>query len=93
MPTSLPCIFNDLDTSIHNSTTCHIADDTNVLHIVDYSKQRNKKPLQKHNLDLKSLNQWLIANKISLNATKTELIYFRYSRTPIPSTALRSNGV
>ena len=33
--------------------------------------------LQKQiNLDLKSLHQWLLSNKISLNKDKTELIYF-----------------
>jgi hypothetical protein len=63
------------------------------MYIVDYSKPRNRNPLRKLNVDLKSLNQWLIANKISLNATKTELIYFRNARTPIPSAALKLNGV
>ena len=29
------------------------------------------------NIDLKMLNKWLVANKISLNCSKTELIYFR----------------
>ena len=85
--------INDLNTCIHNSTTRHFADDTNLMYIVDYSKPRNRNPLRKLNVDLKSLNQWLIANKISLNATKTELIYFRNARTPIPSTALKLNGV
>ena len=30
------------------------------------------------NLDLRSLNNWLKANKISLNSGKTELIIFRH---------------
>ena len=39
------------------------------------------KKIQKHvNLDLKFLCQWLKANKISLNASKTELIIFRDPR-------------
>ena len=39
------------------------------------------------------MNQWLIANKISLNATKTELIYFRNKRTPKPITKIKLNGI
>ena len=31
------------------------------------------------NLDLKNLSQWLKANKLSLNVTKTELIIFHPS--------------
>ena len=35
------------------------------------------KSLQKElNKDLKNINHWLIANKISLNDTKTEIIHF-----------------
>ena len=45
------------------------------------------------NSDLKSLNHWLLANKISLNATKTEFIYFRNKRTPIPNFKVKLNGV
>ena len=33
------------------------------------------------------------SKQISLNTTKTELIYFRNARTSIPSTALKLNGV
>ena len=55
-----------------------------LVHIVDHSKPRNRNPWRKLDIDLKSLNQWLLANKISLNATKTELIYFRNKRDPIP---------
>ena len=49
--------------------------------------------MRKLNIDLKSLNQWLLANKISLNATKTELIYFRNKRTPVLETKPKLNGV
>ena len=85
--------INDLNACILFSTIRHFADDTNLLHIVDRSKTRNRNPLRKLNIDLKSLNQWLLANKISLNATKTELIYFRNNRTPIPDGNLKLNGV
>ena len=85
--------INDLNRCIRFSTTRHFADDTNLLHVICYSKLRNRNPLRKLNIDLKSLNQWLLANKISLNATKTELIYFRNKRTPVPETKPKLNGV
>ena len=85
--------INDLNACILFSTIRHFADDTNLLYTVDYSKPRNRNPLRKLNIDLKSLNQWLLANKISLNATKTELIYFRNKRTAIPDAKIILNGV
>ena len=85
--------INDLNTCIKFSTTRHFADDTNLYHIIDRTKLRNRNPTRKLNIDLKSLNQWLIANKISLNATKTELIYFRNKRTPKPITKIKLNGI
>ena len=85
--------INDLNKCIHFSTTRHFADDTNLLYTIDYSKSRNRNPTRKLNTDLKALNQWLLANKISLNATKTELIYFRNKRTPKPKTSIKLNGV
>ena len=78
---------------IRFSTTRHFADDTNLLYIIDQFKSRNRNPTRKLNIDLKSLNHWLLANKISLNATKTELIYFRNKRTEIPSSNIKLNGV
>jgi hypothetical protein len=85
--------INDLNTCIKFSTTRHFADDTNLYHFIDRTKLRNRNPTRKLNIDLKSLNQWLIANKISLNATKTELIYFRNKRTPKPITKIKLNGI
>ena len=49
--------------------------------------------MRKLSIDLTLLTQWLLANKISLNATKTELIYFRGKRTPIPNAKFKLNGV
>ena len=85
--------INDLNKCIRFSTTRHFADDTNLLYIIDQFKSRNRNPTRKLNIDLKSLNHWLLANKISLNATKTELIYFRNKRTEIPSSNIKLNGV
>ena len=60
--------FNDLNKAIKFSKTHHFA-------------EKSMKKIQKFvNLDLKFLCQWLKANKISLNASKTELIIFRDPR-------------
>ena len=62
--------INDLHKCINHSSTFHFADDTNLLNISE-----NYKILQKNvNHDLKSLRDWLLSNKISLNKDKTELI-------------------
>ena len=65
--------INDLNTCISNSNVYHFADDTNLLHINSCFKK-----LQKNiNYDFKRLTNWLDSNMISLNCTKTELVYFR----------------
>ena len=65
--------INDLHTAITHSTVRHFADDTNLI-----IKNNSAKDLTRDlNKDLKMLNRWLQANKISLNAKKTELIIFR----------------
>ena len=78
--------INDLHNCIKNSTTFHFADDTNLLNIShNYKKEVNK--------DLKSLVQWLKANKISLNNDKTELIYFHKVNNTIPTdNMIKLNG-
>ena len=68
--------INDLNIAIKFSKTHHFADDTNLLFA-----DKSLKKIQKFvNLDLKLLCCWLKANKISLNASKTELIVFRDPR-------------
>ena len=64
--------INDLNVAIQNSFVFHFADDTNLLNI----EISPKKMQRKINYDLKTLYQWLLANKITLNSTKTELIFF-----------------
>lgn len=64
--------INDLYSAIRYSSVYHFADDTNLLNISN-SMKRTQKQL---NRDLKSLYKWLLANKISLNCSKTELIVF-----------------
>ena len=71
--------INDLHCAIKYSLVHHFADDTNLLLV-----NKSLKQLQKHiNIDLKILQNWLKANKISLNASKTELIIFRHPNKKI----------
>ena len=55
----------------------HFADNANLFHISKSVKNLNK--LVNH--DMKHLNNWLSANKISLNVEKTELVIFKTPRT------------
>ena len=64
--------INDLHNAIKNSKVFHFADDTNLLNISDSPKKMQKLL----NADLKILYDWLLANKISLNCDKTEIIFF-----------------
>ena len=82
--------INDLHKCIKFSETYHFADDTNLLNISD-----DYKALQNNiNCDLKSLQEWLLANKISLNKDKTELIFFHKVRTKIPvDIKIKMNGL
>ena len=68
----------------------HFADDTNLL-IIDNSYKIIEKKL---NFDLKCLVKWLLANKISLNTSKTELIFFRKPGEKIPDNIkIKINGL
>ena len=65
--------INDMHSAIKHSTVYHFADDTNLLY-----HHKNPKILRKHmNSDLKLLFNWLCANRLSLNVSKTEFIIFR----------------
>ena len=65
--------INALHEAVCHSNVLHFADDTSLL----YTNKSLKKINQYVNHDLKSITEWLTANKISLNASKTELILFR----------------
>ena len=65
--------INDLHKAIKNCTTIHFADDTSLV-----CRDKSLKKLNtKVNEDLTQLVHWLRANKICLNASKTELILFK----------------
>ena len=65
--------INDLNGIVNFSKIHHFADDTNILYKSNSLKDMNRKI----NYDLKSIAEWLKANKISLNSGKTELVLFR----------------
>ena len=65
--------INDLNLAI-KTETYHFADNTYLLHFSNSIKSLNRKV----NIDLKNLNLWLAANKISLNTDKTEFIIFKH---------------
>ena len=65
--------INDLHRAIDHSETYHFADDTCLLNKNTSLKQLNKQT----NHDLRRLVDWLRCNKISLNASKTEIILFK----------------
>lgn len=71
--------INDLHRSISFSTAIHFADDTSLICRESSLKRLNRKI----NRDLALLVHWLRANKISLNASKTEIILFKTKRKPI----------
>ena len=65
--------INDLHKNIEFSTVHHFADNTNILLI-----EKSLKNLNKHmNRDLKLVVEWIRANKLSLNTSKTELVIFK----------------
>ena len=71
--------INDLNKCIKHSTTYHFADDTSLL----CSGKSMKKINKQINEDLRNVVHWLRCNKISLNASKTEIIIFKNKNKPI----------
>ena len=70
---------NDLNSAIKFLYIRHFADDTNILN----RNHSQKKINQRINFDLKNIVEWLRANRIALNTTKTEIVLFRTPRKPI----------
>ena len=65
--------INDMHLAVEFSTTHHFADDTNIL----YSCKSLKELRKRVHADLAYLHGWLCANRLSLNAGKSEFIVFR----------------
>ena len=64
---------NDMHSAVKSSIMHHFADDTNLL----FSNKNPNKIANVLNRDLKYLFEWLCANRLSLNVSKTEFIIFR----------------
>ena len=71
--------INDLQVAIKHCKVHHFADITSLL-IINKSLERLNKLL---NIDLQNLTNWLNANKISVNVSKTEHIIFKPKREPL----------
>ena len=65
--------INDLYNAIKFSYIRQFADDTNIL----YRNKSLRKINQRINFDLININEWLRANRITLNTNKTKIIMFR----------------
>ena len=73
-------------------TSCgHFADDTSII----FSSKTPKTIETIVNTELKSVVTWLRLNKLSLNAGKTELIFFRSNRHPLnyDNISIKLNGL
>ena len=68
--------INDLHKSIQYCKVHHFAKDTNIFRTSKSVKNLNKLV----NRDMKHLNNWLSANKVSLNVEKTEVVIFKPPR-------------
>ena len=71
--TAMSSILRVTFPAVEHSTIYHFADDTNIL----YSCKSLKTLRKAINMDLQLLYEWLCANRLSLNAGKTECIVFR----------------
>lgn len=81
--------INDMHRSVKWSLIHHFADDTNLL-----CSEKNPDILKKKmNEDLRLIFQWLCANRLSLNVSKTEFIVFKPPRKQLQKRfTLKMNG-
>ena len=71
--------INDMHQLVTSSKMHHFSDDTNLLF-----SNKNKKVMEKIlNQELKSVFEWLCANRLSINVTKTEFIIFKPPKRPL----------
>ena len=76
----MPFQVNDICRCITKDKTIMFADDTNLF----FSESCYEKVLQVANEELKSISNWLTANKLSLNINKTNYIVFRSTNSKLP---------
>ena len=73
-------IYINVHVTIKHCKVHHFADDSDLLDQIINTLRRLNKLL---NIDRKNLTNWLNANKISLNVSKTEHIIFKPKRKPL----------
>ena len=71
--------INDLRFCLHKSRAYHFADDT----CITYSHKNQMALQEAMNNDLANVVEWLKANRLSLNVSKTKLLIFRSKRKKI----------
>ena len=72
--------INDLRFSLRHAITSHFADDTSII----YASKITKTIETNLNYDLKCVSEWLRLNRLSLNVSKTKLLFFRSKNKLIP---------
>ena len=65
--------INDLRFSLRYDTPSHFADDTSII----YASKILKTIETNLNYDLKCVSKWLRSNRLSINVSKTKLLFFR----------------
>ena len=83
--------INDFRACLSETGCGHFADDTFVI----FNSKTPKTIETVVNFELKSVVKWLRLNKLSLNASKTELIFFRSNKHPLNynSISIKLNGL
>ena len=83
--------INDLRLSLSQTSCGHFADDTFIV----YNSKKPKTIETVINFELKKVTKWLRLNKLSLNAAKTEVIFFRSNRHSLDynKISIKMNGI
>ena len=83
--------INDFRSCLEKTETGHFADDTFIM----FASQKLGKIESVVNCELKLVSRWLRLNKLSLNAGKTELIFFRSKQHELnyDDISIKFNGV
>ena len=73
--------INDFSNSVHAGKSIMLADDTNVF----FTSNCYKSLYETANKDLENINNWLVANKLTLNISKTKHVIFRTTNSKTPA--------
>ena len=82
-----PLLFIIYVNDINNASKCFesilYADDTSLNSTLTILRSNRGTLSSNINRELNLINEWLLANKLSLNITKTKYMVFRYKQTPV----------